>query len=159
LLCGDATQTADVQRLMGDEQADMAFTDPPYNVDYAGYTSDQLTLQGDAHPSEADFEQFLGRIFKSYQYSLKKTASLYVCHSTSYQRTFQNALEASGFAVRNVLIWAKHHFAWGRGRYKYQHEPIYYCHHQGEVDAWYGDHTQSSLWAFDKPSANRLHPT
>lgn len=159
LLCGDATCPADVLTLMGNQKADMAFTDPPYNVDYEGYTADKLTLQGDQHKNEADFEGFLKLIFKSYQQALKKTASLYVCHSTLYQRSFQNALESSGFAVRNTLIWAKHHFAWGRGRYKYQHEPIYYCHHQGEIDAWYGDKTQSSLWPFDKPHANRLHPT
>jgi hypothetical protein len=34
VLCGDATALADVQRLMGGVLADMAFTDPPYNVDY-----------------------------------------------------------------------------------------------------------------------------
>ena len=33
LLCGDATKLADVQRALGaDRLADMAFTDPPYNV-------------------------------------------------------------------------------------------------------------------------------
>jgi len=36
VLCGDATALADVERLMGGALADMAFTDPPYNVDYAG---------------------------------------------------------------------------------------------------------------------------
>lgn len=32
LLCGDTRNTADMQRLMGDERADLVFTDPPYNV-------------------------------------------------------------------------------------------------------------------------------
>jgi DNA modification methylase len=159
LMCGDATAPGDVQVLMADRQADMAFTDPPYNVDYEGYTDDKLTLQGDDYQNEAEFEVFLRGIFASYQIALTKTASLYVCHSSLYQRSFQNALEASGFAVRNVLIWAKHHFGWGRGRYKYQQEPIYYCHHHKQSDAWYGDNTQASLWAFNKPNANKLHPT
>jgi len=34
LLCGDATLAADVQTLMAGQLADMAFTDPPYNVNY-----------------------------------------------------------------------------------------------------------------------------
>lgn len=34
LLCGDSTVLSDVERLMGGQLADMAFTDPPYNVDY-----------------------------------------------------------------------------------------------------------------------------
>ena len=32
LLCGDARQAANLDRLLGDEQAAMAFLDPPYNV-------------------------------------------------------------------------------------------------------------------------------
>ena len=32
LLCGDARDTGNLDRLLGDEQAAMAFLDPPYNV-------------------------------------------------------------------------------------------------------------------------------
>ena len=34
LLCGDSTSSADVDRLMSGDKADMVFTDPPWNVDY-----------------------------------------------------------------------------------------------------------------------------
>jgi len=84
---------------------------------------------------------------------------MYLCHSSSWQREFQNALEAAGFEVRCQLIWAKNTFAWGFGRYKFQHEPIFFCHVAGEKDAWYGDKTQSTLWQEKKPAANRIHPT
>src|SRR4029077_7112688 len=43
--------------------------------------------------------------------------------------------------------------------YKFQHEPIFYCHVAGQSDAWYGDKSQSTLWLEKKPAANRLHPT
>jgi DNA modification methylase len=33
VLCGDATDKADVERLMAGEKADMVFTDPPYGID------------------------------------------------------------------------------------------------------------------------------
>ena len=36
LLCGDATVAAAYPELMGKEDAEMVFTDPPYNVDYTG---------------------------------------------------------------------------------------------------------------------------
>jgi DNA modification methylase len=84
------------------------------------------------------------------------------CHFVpllSWQREFQNALEAAGFEIRCQVIWAKNTFAWGFGRYKFRHEPIFYCHVTGQSDAWYGDRSQSTLWEENKPSANRLHPT
>jgi DNA modification methylase len=106
-----------------------------------------------------EFVAFLQGTFASYRVLIKPGASIYVCHPSSFQREFQNALESAGFSVRAQIIWAKNTFAWGFGRYKSQHEAIFYCHVEGESDAWYGDKTQSTLWQEKKPAANRLHPT
>lgn len=189
LMCGDATKLADVQQLMGGrgapgadlvftdplstqqnsaepgadldveiEAADLVFTDPPYNVDYTGYTADQLTIKNDKMSAPA-FRAFLTDVFKNYRKAVKAGASLYVCHASSCQREFQDAIEAAGFTVRCQIIWAKNTFAWGFGRYKFQHEPIFYCYVKGKSDPWYGDKSQSTLWHEKKPAANRLHPT
>jgi DNA modification methylase len=158
LLCGDATTSADVARMLGADAADMVFTDPPYNVDYQGYTEARLKIEGD-RMSREQFQCFLRNTFRSYRGVVKPGASLYVCHSSSWQREFQNALEEAGFEVRCQIIWAKNTFAWGFGRYKFQHEPLFYAHVAGQKDPWYGDKSQSTLWEEKKPAANRLHPT
>jgi DNA modification methylase len=158
VLCGDATDLKAVRKLMAAEHADLVFTDPPYSVDYEGYTADKLTIKGDKM-KPAEFDKFLRGKFASYRAVVKQGASMYVCHASSVQREFQNALEASGFEVRCQIIWAKNTFAWGHGRYKFQHEPIFYCHRAKQSDAWYGDKSQSTLWQEKKPAANRLHPT
>jgi DNA modification methylase len=158
LLVGDSTRETDIAKLMTDDTADLVFTDPPYNVDYEGYTEERLKIKGD-RMSEADFKRFLEAAFRSCRGTVKRGASVYVCHSSSWQREFQNALESAGFEVRVQIIWAKNTFAWGFGRYKFQHEPIFYCHVEGEKDAWYGDKSQSTLWEEKKPAANRMHPT
>ena len=158
LLVGDATVSADVAKLMAGDAADLVFTDPPYNVDYEGYTEDKLKIRGD-RMSDEDFKRFLETAFRSVRAVAKPGASLYVCHSSSWQREFQNALESAGFEVRCQIIWAKNTFAWGFGRYKFQHEPLFYCHVAGQKDSWYGDKSQSTLWQENKPAANRLHPT
>jgi DNA modification methylase len=138
--------------------ADLIFTDPPYNVGYQGYTEDRLTIKGDRMCGTA-FKEFLEGTFRSYRTVVKPGASMYVCHSSSWQREFQNSLEVAGFEIRCQIIWAKNTFAWGFGRYKFQHEPMFYAHVADQKDAWYGDKTQSTLWHEKKPAANRIHPT
>ncbi len=155
---GDATNQGDVGKLIAGEVADLVFTDPPFNVDYEGYTEQRLKMQGD-RMSDADFKKFLEAAFRALRTAVKPGASLYVCHSSSWQREFQNALESAGFQVRCQIIWAKNTFAWGFGRYKFRHEPLFYCHIAGQKDPWYGDKTQSTLWEANKPAANRIHPT
>ncbi len=157
-LVGDATNPDDVSRLMAGEAAHLIITDPPYNVDYEGYTKERLKILGDRKPPE-EFKTFLEDTFRSCRLVITPKAAIYVFHSSAYQREFQNALEAAGFDVRCQIIWAKNTFAWGFGRYKFQHEPLFYCHVSGEKDLWYGDRSQSTLWQENKPVANRLHPT
>jgi hypothetical protein len=126
VLCGDATMQTDVDALISGEAVDLVFTDPPYNVDYEGYTEDRLTIKGDKMTAE-QFKQFLLTTFSSYRRIVKPGASMYVCHSSSWQREFQNSMESAGFEARCQASWAKNTFAWGFGRYKFQHEPNLLC--------------------------------
>ena len=106
LLVGDTTNPGDVERLIDAEVADLVFTDPPYNVDYEGYTEQKLKIKGD-RMSDTDFKQFLEAAFRGLRAAVKSGASLYVCHSRPRgSQEFQNALEAAGFslfAVRDYL--------------------------------------------------------
>ncbi len=111
LLVGDATNENDVARLMAGDAADLVFSDPPYNVDYEGYTEERLKIKGD-RMSAGEFKQFLEAAFRAYRTIVKPGASMYVCHSSSWQREFQDALESAGFEVRCQLIWGKNTFAW-----------------------------------------------
>ena len=47
VLCGDARVLADVEKVLGGELADMCFTDPPYNVNYA---SSKQKSRGEKRP-------------------------------------------------------------------------------------------------------------
>ena len=49
LLCGDSTNAEDVARLMGEEKADMVFTDPPYGMkkESDGVANDNLRFSSD----------------------------------------------------------------------------------------------------------------
>jgi ParB-like chromosome segregation protein Spo0J len=54
LLCGDATKATDVDRLLSGRRADMAFTDPPYNVSLGDHGGQgRAAATGDEPDAEA----------------------------------------------------------------------------------------------------------
>lgn len=159
LMCGDATKWQDMSRLMEEEKADLIFTDPPYNVEYTGSMGGKRDMMANDGLSDGEFFYFLKSAFDNYARLAQLHASAYICHASSMQTIFQEALEKSGFAVRNQIIWAKSHFSLTNSRYKPQHEPIFYCRLQGETDRWYGKGGESTLWHIKKNMVNPLHPT
>lgn len=62
LMCGDATDSANVGQLVAGQKASMVFTDPPYNVDYTGGTSEELKIQNDKM-EDSKFLEFLSAAF------------------------------------------------------------------------------------------------
>jgi hypothetical protein len=59
LYCGDSTSEHDVSVLMGEEKADMVFTDPPWNVNYGATDHPswkKRTILNDCMPTE-DFKE------------------------------------------------------------------------------------------------------
>ena len=160
LLCGDATVLADVERVLGGQLADMTFTDPPYNVDYANSPKDKL--RGKHRPILNDnlgsgFEAFLHDACANIL-SVTKGAC-YVCMCISELHTLQRAFTAAGGKWSTFVIWAKHTFTLGRADYQRQYEPILYGWPEGHDHYWCGARDQGDVWFFDKPARNDLHPT
>lgn len=77
VMCGDSTKKENVERLMDGKKADMVFTDPPYNVDYEGYTEKKLKIENDKKSIE-EFSANLLLWFKSFKEALKSGGG-YVC--------------------------------------------------------------------------------
>ena len=160
LLCGDATVLTDVERVLDGQLADMTFTDPPYNVDYANSPKDKL--RGKHRPILNDnlgggFEAFLHDACTNIL-SVTKGAA-YVCMSSSELHTLQRAFTAAGGKWSTFVIWAKHTFTLGRADYQRQYEPILYGWPAGHDRYWCGARDQGDVWFIDKPARNDLHPT
>ena len=160
LLCGDSTDVASYDTLLGSERVAMIFQDPPYNVDYANTAKDKL--RGTNRPILNDnlgdgFQDFLLAAFKP---ALARcNGAVYVAMSSSELDTLQAAFRAAGGKWSTFIIWAKNTFTLGRSDYQRQYEPILYGWPEGATRHWCGDRDQGDVWHFNKPRVNDLHPT
>ena len=161
LLCGDACDVADVTRLFDGKRADVAFTDPPYNValgDHGGQQRGQRRrrIQNDALPPE-EWESFVRRWSRNLLASVD--GAIYVCMSTKEWPLVSRVLEEEGAHWSDTIIWAKDRFVLGRADYQRQYEPIWYGWREGAKHHWNGDRDQGDVWRIERPSASEAHPT
>jgi len=161
LVCGDATAAEAYAQLFPDgERADMVFTDPPYNVNYANSAKDKL--RGKHRPIlndalGADFHDFL---YDALSLLVAHTrGAIYVTMSSSELDTLQAAFRSAGGHWSTFIIWANNTFTLGRADYQRQYEPILYGWPEGAERHWCGDRDQGDVWQIKKPQKNDLHPT
>ncbi|MBX9944854.1 MAG: site-specific DNA-methyltransferase [Reyranella sp.] len=160
VLCGDATVRADVEKLLDGELADMAFTDPPYNVNYANSAKDKLRGKNRPILNDALGEGFEALLHAASTNMLAVTkGGIYICMSSSELDTLQKAFREAGGKWSTFVIWAKNTFTLGRADYQRQYEPILYGWKDGADHYWCGARDQGDVWFFDKPVKNDLHPT
>lgn len=158
LMCGNSTQKEEVMRLMNKQEADMLLTDPPYNIDYVGKTSEALKIEND-NMNETEFYNFLIDAFRNMFESVKYGGSIYVFHADTEGLNFRNAFKAVGFKLAQCLVWIKNKFVMGRQDYQWRHEPILYGWKEGAGHYFVDNRKQSTVLEFDKPSRNAEHPT
>jgi len=117
LMCGDATNKEDVERLMGGEKGDLLLTDPPYNVG-KDYKNENL--------SEPEMVNFFNGWMKMAVNSLKDKAAVYVFAAN---RTLPIILSCfyQNFYYSRTICWYKPD-AMGvySADYFFQWEPILY---------------------------------
>lgn len=167
LVCGDSTVATDVSRLMnGRSVADAMWTDPPYGVEYEGKTKRALTIKNDGAEGLAEL---LREAFALATTALAPSSPVYVAHPAGARSIdFALAFVGAGWRLHQGLVWVKNTIVLGHSDYHYAHKPILYGYTPGDGrpgrgahagSRWYGDNSQSSLLAYDKPAASTEHPT
>ena len=157
LLCGDSTDAAQVGKLMGGGQADMVLSDPPYGVSYVGKTKDALKVEND-ELGEEDLTALVVAAFDNaeancragaYWYATVPPGPLHILFADDWKRRG---------ILRQIMVWAKDSMVLGHSEYHYQHEPILFGWIPGDRHK-NSDRTRTTLWQYDRPKANREHPT
>ena len=155
LVCGDSTKPETYSLLMDGKAANLAVTDPPYNVNYEGTAG---KIKNDHMAGDA-FYQFLLDAFTQMEKVMAQDASIYVFHADTEGLNFRKAFTEAGFYLSGTCIWKKQSLVLGRSPYQWQHEPVLFGWKKSGKHAWFSDRKQSTIWEFDKPRKNGEHPT
>jgi DNA modification methylase len=129
LLCGNARSSEDVTQLMGDEVADMLFTDPPYNVPIDGHVSGLGRTrhrefdEACGEMSQEEFTSFLSETLRVAAAVCRDGAIAYVCMDWRHLRELLAAGHEIFTELKNLCVWNKGHGGMG-AFYRSQHELV-----------------------------------
>lgn len=164
LMCGDSTKLEDVKKLMGDDMADMVFTDPPWNVNYGAVDKDNAqgykprTIINDFMGTE-EFKEFMFSAFKCMNEASKAGACTYVVMSAQEWGNMMLTLAQNDYHWSSTIIWNKDRLVLSRKDYHTKYEPIWYGWKAGSRLCPLKDRKQSDVWDFDRPTKSEEHPT
>jgi len=162
LVCGDATSTDAVDRLMNGQKADMVFTDPPYLMGFNGsvhsdgsksYNSRYGAIKNDKM-SEVEGEEFVTKFVSIIErYTL---GAFYICfYRLGLDKLFYS-LGMTNLLYRALIIWNKGNHTLSNSDYMSKYEPIVY----GWVDVHeFNGRPDYDIWEIKRTKKNDLHPT
>ena len=159
VMCGDSTE--DIEKLLNGTRANMAFTDPPYNVDYG---SNQSPIWGKSRTilnDKMSDEDWLIFIDKFNKVLVDNTdGGIYIAMSCKELDRVKQSFENVGGHWSSYIIWVKQQLVPGRKDYQSKYEPILYGWREGLKDRYFKDsRKETDVWEHDRPSRSEEHPT
>ncbi|MFT7573463.1 MAG: DNA modification methylase [Paracoccaceae bacterium] len=177
LICGDSTDPNTYVRLLGNAEAQMVFTDPPYNVAIDGHVSGLGKVKhrefamASGEMTVDQFTAFLVTVFRNLARHSTDGAIQFICMDW---RHMGEVITAGGNAyseLKNLCVWAKTNGGMG-SLYRSQHELVFVfkvgtAPHINNVELGKHGRYRTNLWSYagiNSFSKNRdaelaLHPT
>lgn len=177
LICGDATDPDICARLLDGAEAQMVFTDPPYNVAINGHVSGLGKVKhrefamGSGEMTEDEFTAFLATVFGNLADHSTDGAIQFICMDW---RHIGEVIAAGGDAyteLKNLCVWAKTNGGMG-SLYRSQHELVFVFKagtgpHINNVELGRHGRYRTNLWSYaginsfgkGRDAELALHPT
>lgn len=130
LICGNALDPTTVAALMDGEQAQMVFTDPPYNVPIDGHVGGSGVIKhrefamAAGEMSSAEFTGFLRAAFEQLVASSQDGSIHFVCMDWRHMAEMLAAADGVYSELKNLIVWAKDNGGMGTF-YRSRHELIF----------------------------------
>jgi DNA modification methylase len=130
LHCGDAQDSDCFGRLVGHEQVDLLFTDPPYNVKIDGHVCGLGSVKhrefafASGEMSENEFTGFLRTTLGNASRIMRDGAIAYVCMDWRHMAEMLAAGKAAFTELKNLVVWNKSNGGMG-AFYRSKHELVF----------------------------------
>jgi len=147
VLCGDCLLDGNSERVLSGQMADMAFSDPPFSVNYTQKCSGKKIINDNLGPA---FPEFLQSACA--QILAVTKGAVYICMSSSEVHTLAQAFKTAGGHWSDYIIWSKDRFTLGRSDYQRQFELILYGWKEGGEHFWCGARDEGDVRARDGAS-------
>lgn len=128
IFCGDATKNESYSTLLNGQNAQLIFTDPPYNVPVNGHISGLGKVQHNEFPmasgemSTDEFKDFLSSVFQNLVQFSASGSIHFVCIDWRHLTEILTAGEVYS-ELKNICVWVKANGGMG-SLYRSQHEFI-----------------------------------
>ncbi len=177
LICGDATDPEVYARLLDGAEAQMIFTDPPYNVPIEGHVSGLGKVKhrefamASGEMSEAEFTAFLANVVRNQASHSAEGAIHFVCMDWRHLGEVLAAGKSAYSVLKNLCVWAKTNGGMG-SLYRSQHELVFVFKagtgpHINNVELGRHGRYRTNIWSYaginsfgkDRDAELALHPT
>ncbi|MEY9417771.1 hypothetical protein ABIF69_004213 [Bradyrhizobium japonicum] len=119
LICGDSTRSETYQALLGEQRAQLVFTDPPYNVPISGHVGGLGAVQhrefamASGEMSSAEFTAFLRTVFGHLATYSTDGSVHFQCMDWRHLREMLAAGSAAYTDLKNLCVWVKNNGGMG----------------------------------------------
>ena len=177
LIRGDATDPEAYARLLDGAEAQMIFTDPPYNVPIEGHVSGLGKVKhrefamASGEMTEAEFTAFLATVFRNQAGHSADGAIHFIFMDWRHLGEVLAAGKSAYSELKNLCVWAKTNGGMG-SLYRSQHELVFVFKvgtgpHVNNVELGRYGRNRTNLWSYpgfnsfgkDRDSELALHPT
>lgn len=166
LMCGDARDPASYILLLGEEQADFVFTDPPYNVPIDGHVSGLGRVRhkdfamGCGEMNSSQFTVFLQKVFELLARFSGDGSIHQICMDWRHMLEMLNAGNSVYSELKNVCVWNKSNAGMGTF-YRSKHELIFVwkngtASHINNFELGQYGRSRSNVWDYE--GVNTLRP-